>query len=194
MRPANPASIWLKALPSHLNTPCFKTPKRQQRKSKTWGLMLSTTQWEVTITTCIFYLQPIGKFMKKNPPLKHTHTTMLRNCSSFLRQLISFCKYCISLSFILSRTWGKKQKNKKHILWAFPLNDKTACTVIYVVVDKGRNTTAIYLRGQTVRLKHILEYFCKHWQITVESNSNSAFSSWIWRGLYCWHVCCDPNA
>lgn len=36
---------------------------------------------------------------------------MLRNCSSFLRQLISLCKYSISFSFILRRTWEKKKTN-----------------------------------------------------------------------------------
>lgn len=33
--------------------------------------------------------------------------TLLRNCNSFLRQHISFCKYWTSLSFILRTTWKK---------------------------------------------------------------------------------------
>lgn len=32
------------------------------------------------------------------------HCTVLRNCSSFLKQLISLCRYSISFSFILRRT------------------------------------------------------------------------------------------
>lgn len=35
---------------------------------------------------------------------------MLRNSSSFLRQLISLCKYSISFSFTLRRTWEKNNK------------------------------------------------------------------------------------
>lgn len=38
---------------------------------------------------------------------KTAHSTVLRNCSSFRRQLISLCKYSISFSFTLRRTCEK---------------------------------------------------------------------------------------
>lgn len=44
--------------------------------------------------------------LRKHPILTDSHRTVLRNCSSFLRQLISLCKYSISFSFILRRTWA----------------------------------------------------------------------------------------
>lgn len=53
-------------------------------------------------------------FTEKIHTQTNTHTdrqsTVLRNCSSFLRQLISLCKYSISFSFTLRRTWETNNK------------------------------------------------------------------------------------
>lgn len=51
-----------------------------------------------------WYLIKNVSFTEQLLMLKFKYCTMLRNCSSFLKQLISLCKYSISFSFILRRT------------------------------------------------------------------------------------------